>query len=225
MAVASNLTNPSRHGAAMDSPAAAPFHHDRPLCLSRSVRNWQLAAGGLRLTTRSLTAGLVYVPSTQQIVPSSVEGDESGGAAAITELQPRTALDPLVIAAQLKHSLTEIRTRSTDDEVVRRQIHAASQQCLVPAQQFQTRSSTENTSPATLKRGCVFPVHSVVSPRSPESGQARWQEQLLGPDGTVAEETEWEATLEITLLQPQSQEERQRRPRGLWIASLHGAHR
>ena len=31
MAVASNLTNPYLHGAATDSPAAAPFHNHRTL--------------------------------------------------------------------------------------------------------------------------------------------------------------------------------------------------
>jgi type IV secretory pathway TrbF-like protein len=188
------------------------------------VRTWQQVAGRRLLTTLGLTEGLVYVTSTQQVMPSIVAVDEAGSAAAIKEHQPRTALDPLVITAQLKHSLAEIRTFSTDDALVRRQMHAASQYCLAPAQQFRTRSSTENTLPATLKRRRVFPVHIVISPRSPKSGQARWKEQLVRPDGTVAEETAWEATLEITLLQPQSQEERQRRPRGRWIASLYGAH-
>ncbi len=224
MAVASTLTNPSLHRAATDSPAAAPFPNDCSLCLSRSVRNWQLAAGGLRLTTRSLTAGLVSVTCTQQVVPSSVEVDKSSGVAAITERQPRTILDPLVIAAQRKHSLTEIRTFSTDDALVRRHMHAASQQCRALAQQFRTHSSTENTLPATLKRRRVFPVHIVVSPRSPKRGRAHWKEPLVGPAGTVAAETAWDATSASALVQPQSQEQQQRRPRGLWIASLHGAH-
>ncbi len=224
MAVASKLTNPSRHGAATDSPAAAPVPNDRSLRLSRSVRNWQLVAGGLLLTTLSLPGGLVYVTSTPQVVPSSVEVDESSGAAVIKELQPRTVLDPLVTAAQRKRFLTEIRTLSTNDALVRRQMHAASQHCLAPAQQFRTHSSTENTLPATLKRRRVFPVHSVVSPRSPKRGRAHWKEPLVGPAGTVAAETAWDATRASALVQLQSQEQQQRRPRGRWIASLYGAH-
>src|SRR5262249_59313239 len=112
---------------------------------------------------------------------------------------------------------------STDDALVRRHMHAASQQCRAPAQQCRTHSSTENTLPATLKRRRVFPVHSVVSPRSPKRGRAHWQEPLVGPDGTVAAETAWDVTSASALVQPQSQEERQRRPRGRWSASLHGA--
>src|SRR5262249_48270148 len=104
------------------------------------------------------------------------EVDEAGSAAAIKEHQPRTALDPLVIAAQRTPVLTEIRTCSTDDALVRRHMHAASQQCRAPAQQCRTHSSTENTLPATLKRRRVFPVHSVVSPRSPKSRSAHWKE-------------------------------------------------
>jgi len=103
-------------------------------------------------------------------------------------------------------------------------MHAASQQCRAPAQQCRTHSSTENTLPATLKRRRVFPVHSVVSPRSPKRGRAHCKEQLVGPDGTVAAETAWDATSASALVQPQSQEQQQRCPRGRWIASLHWAH-
>ena len=203
--------------------AARHTWNERYLALATSIRNWQLIAAGLLLTTLGLGAGLVYVTSQQQVVPYIVEVDEAGSAAAIKELQPRTALDPLVIAAQLKRFLTEIRTISSDAELVRRQMNAAYQQCLEPAQRFLTVYYTENTVADLVKRGPLFPVHIAVTPASPKSWRARWKEQLIGPDGTVVEETDWEATIEIALVQPQSKAERERSPLGLWIASLHWA--
>jgi type IV secretory pathway TrbF-like protein len=203
--------------------AARHVHNERYLSLAKSVRNWQLIAGGLLLANVGLTGGLVYVTGKQQVIPYVVEVDEAGSAAAIKALQPRTALDPLVVRAHLRRFLTDLRTISTDEELVRRQMNAAYHQCLEPAQNFLTAYYTENRLADLVKRGRTFPVHLTVTPLSPQSWRARWKEQLVGPDGTVVEESDWEATIEIALVQPQSAAERERSPLGVWIAQLHWA--
>src|SRR5438128_858208 len=133
--------------------AARHTWNERSLALATRMRTWQVLAAGLFLTTLGLGAGLVSVTSPHQVVPYLVEVDEAGSAAAIKALQLRTALDPLVIAAQLARFLTEIRTISSDAELMRRQMNAAYQQCLEPAQRFLTAYYTENTVADLVKRG------------------------------------------------------------------------
>src|SRR5438046_10757019 len=89
--------------------AARHTWNERYLTLATSIRNWQLIAAGLLLTTLGLGAGLVYVTSQQQVVPYIVEVDEAGSAAAIKELQPRPALGPLVVGGERQRSHTQSR--------------------------------------------------------------------------------------------------------------------
>src|SRR5262249_60464141 len=108
----------------------------------RSGHTWPQVGGRQVRTAHGLTEGLVYVTSTQQVMPSSGEVHEADSAAAIKEHQPRTALDPLVIAAQRTPLLTEIRTCSTDDALVRGNMHPASQQSHAPAQRTRATPTT-----------------------------------------------------------------------------------
>jgi type IV secretion system protein VirB5 len=216
------MTTTSSSGAELN-PYVAARHvwNERYLSLAKSIRNWQVMAGGLLLSNLGLAGGLAYVTSRQQIVPYIVEVDEAGSAAAIKDLQPRIVLDPLVVATQLKRFLTEIRTISPDEELVRRQMNAAYRMCLEPAQNFLTAYYTDNTLADLVRRGRTFPVQISVTPLSSKSWRARWKEQLVSPDGKVQEESDWEATIEIALVQPQNRAERERSPLGLWIAQLH----
>ena len=202
---------------------ARHVQNERYMSLAKNVRNWQLMSGGLLLLSLGLGGALVYTMNKQHVVPYTVEIDEAGIAVAIRELRPTTALDPLVVRAQLARFIKDIRTISTDDELVRRQMNNAYQICLEPAQNYLTTYYTENKIADLVKRGRVFPIHLTVSPISEKSWRVRWKEHLLGPDGTVAEETQWEATIEIAIVLPQNKEEREHSPLGLWIASLHWA--
>jgi len=215
MSTATELQNPYL--------AARHIYNERYLSLSKSIRNWQLTAGGLLLANTALTGGLVHVTGKQQVAPYVVEVDAAGSAAAIRELRAEAVHDPLVIAALLKRFLVEIRTVSTDAELVRRQMNAAYRMCLQGAQAFLAAYYTEHPVAELAKRGRTFPLNVTVTPLSPTSWRARWKEQLLSDDGTTIAESEWEATIEVALVLPRTADERQRSPLGLWVANLQWA--
>src|SRR5438093_1116752 len=85
--------------------AARHTWNERSLALATRMRTWQVLAAGFLLTVLGLGVGLASVTSPHQVVPYLVEVDEAGSGEAITALHPRTALDPLVIAAQLTRFL------------------------------------------------------------------------------------------------------------------------
>lgn len=200
--------------------AARHVHNERYLSLSKSIRNWQLLAGGLVLANLGLSGGLVSVTNQQQITPYIVEVDAAGVAVAIRELRAETVQDPLVLTALLKHWITQIRTISTDTQMTDRQMNAAYHMCLSAAQNYLTAYYTENALAVLRQRGRTFPVNISLTPLSPKSWRARWKEQTLGEDGSVRSEQEWEATIEIALVLPQSKEERQFSPLGVWVTNV-----
>jgi type IV secretory pathway TrbF-like protein len=201
--------------------AARHVHNERYLSLTTSIRNWQLIAGGLLLANVGLSSGLVFVTNQQQIAPYVVEVDAAGTAAAIRELRAEAVHDPVILAALLKQWILQIRTISTDTQLTDRQMNAAYHMCLSAAQHYLTAYYTENA-PATLRqRGRTFPVNINLTPLSPKSWRARWKEQTLGEDGAVRSEQDWEATIEIALVLPQSKEERQFSPLGVWVTNVH----
>jgi len=208
--------------ATLDNPylAARYVHNERYCSLTKSIRNWQLVGGALLLANIGLASGLVYVTSKQQIAPYLVEVDAAGSAVAIRELRAETVQDPLVVATLLKRFLTDIRTLSTDTELRARQMNTAYRMCLAPAQHYLTTYYTENKIDELLQRGRTFPLNISLTPISAKGWRARWKEQTLAEDGSLRAEQEWEATIEIALVLPQSKEERQFSPLGVWIAQL-----
>jgi len=203
--------------------AARHVHNERYFSLSKSIRNWQLMAGGLLLAVLALVYGLVSVTNRQQTTPYIVEVDAAGVAGAIRELRAETVQDPVVLSAVLKRWLTDIRTISSDTHLNDRQMNAAYHMCLSAAQQYLTAYYTENTLASLRQRGHIFPVNISVTPLSAQSWRLRWKDQTQGEDGLVRMEQEWEATLEIELILPRTKEERQFSPLGVWIRTLHWA--
>jgi type IV secretion system protein TrbF len=203
--------------------AARYVHNERYCSLTKSIRNWQLVGGALLLANIGLASGLVYVTSRQQIAPYIVEVDAAGSAVAIRELRAEAVHDPVIVGTLLKRFLTDIRTVSTDAELRRRQMNSAYRMCLESAQNYLTAYYTENTIGDVLQRGRTFPVNISLSPLTATGWRARWKEQTLGEDGTLRAEHEWEATIEIALVLPQSKDERQFSPLGVWIANLQWA--
>ena len=201
--------------------AARHVHNERYLSLSKIIRNWQLVTGGLLLANVGLASGLVFVTNQQQIAPYIVEVDAAGTAAAVRDLRAETVQDPLVLTALLKHWITQIRTISTDTQLTDRQMNAAYHMCLSTAQNYLTAYYTENALAVLRQCGRTFPVNISLTPLSPKSWRARWKEQTLGEDGSVRSEQEWEATIEIALVLPQSKEERQFSPLGVWVTNVH----
>jgi len=203
--------------------AARHVHNERYLSLSKSIRNWQLVTGGLLLANLGLAGGLVWVTNQQQIAPYIVEVDAAGSAAAIRDLRAEAVHDPLILSALLKHWITQIRTISTDTQLTDRQMNAAYHMCLSTAQNYLTAYYTENALAVLRQRGRTFPVNISLTPLSPKSWRARWKEHTLGEDGSVRSEQEWEATIEIALVLPQSKEERQFSPLGVWVTNVQWA--
>ena len=94
---------------------------------------------------------------------------------------------------------------------------------LAPAQNYLTTYYTENKIDDLLQHGRTFPLNISLNPISAKGWRARWKEQTLAEDGSLRAEHEWEATIEIALVLPQSKEERQFSPLGVWIASIQWA--
>lgn len=203
--------------------AARHVHNERYLSLSKSIRNWQLLAGGLVLANLGLSGGLVSVTNQQQIAPYIVEVDAAGSAAAIRDLRAEAVHDPLILSAVLKQWLAQIRTISVDTQLTDRQMNAAYRMCLSSAQQYLTTYYTENSLASLRQRGRTFPINISVTPLSPRSWRARWKEQTVGEDGAIRGEQDWEATLEVTFVLPQKKEEREFSPLGVWITNVHWA--
>jgi type IV secretory pathway TrbF-like protein len=201
--------------------AARLAWNERYLALATSIRNWQLIAEGLLLTTSGLSAGLVYVASRQQLQPYVVEVDAAGVARAVADLRPHAVLDPLVIGAQLRRFLLDLRSVSLDEEATRKQINAAYQQCLTEAQNWIASQYKGRSLSDLVAKGRVFPVHISLAPLSPKTWRARWKEQTVGQDGNLVEEREYEGTIEVALIQPSTREDREKSPLGIWIASVH----
>src|SRR5262245_29224403 len=200
--------------------AARYVHNERYCSLTKSIRNWQLVGGALLLANIGLSSGLVYVTSKQQIAPYIVEVDAAGSAVAIRELRAEAVQDPLVVATLLKRFLTDIRTLSTDAELRARQMNTAYRMCLAPAQNYLTAYYTENRIDDLLRQGRTVPLNISLTPISTNGWRARWKEHTLAEDGSLRSEHDWEATIEIAFVLPQSKEERQFSPLGVWIAQL-----
>jgi type IV secretory pathway TrbF-like protein len=201
--------------------AARLAWNERYMALARSIRNWQLIAGGLLLTTCGLSAGLVYVSSQQQVQPYVVEVDAAGVAKAVADLRPHAVLDPLVVGAQLRRFILDLRSVSLDEAATRRQINAAYQQCLQEAQHWIAGQYRGRSLADLMAKGRIFPVNIVLAPITPKTWRARWKEQTIGHDGTLVDESEYEATIEVALIQPTSREDRDKSPLGIWITSVH----
>jgi type IV secretory pathway TrbF-like protein len=203
--------------------AARHVHNERYLSLAKSIRNWQLLAGGLVLANLGLSGGLVSVTNRQQITPYIVEVDAAGVAVAIRELRAESVQEPLVLMAVLKRWITDMRTVSSDEDLTRRQMNAAYRMCLTAAQNYLTAYYTEHPIASLQQRGRTVPVNITVTPLSPQSWRARWKEETRGEDGTLRLEEEWEATFELVLILPKGKEEQQFSPLGIWISTLQWA--
>lgn len=215
---------PYLNGVTPDYPAAAAFTNDRYMKLAASVRNWQLIAGGLLISSLTLTGGIVYVTSRQQIVPYLIAVDDAGSAAVVKELRASSVVEPRVIQALLTHWLKDIRTIPADGLAMQRQMNAAFGMCLQEAQHYidaYYRSVTPLVE--TQKQGRVFPQQITLTPVTETTWRARWKEQHLAQDGAEKALTEWEATIEIALILPRSHAEQQRSPLGVWIARVQWA--
>jgi hypothetical protein len=110
MAVASTLTNPlparrgeglPRRGDLSQRPLPAPEPQRAPLAAGRR------RAGAHHAEPHR---GLVYVTSTQQVIPSVVEVDAAGSATAMRELLATSVEDPVVVQALLGKWLQDVRT-------------------------------------------------------------------------------------------------------------------
>ena len=107
---AGETTNPYLAGVHATDNATATFRNDRYLRIANNAKNWRLGFFGLLLCTSGLAGGLVYVTSTQQVIPSVVEVDAAGSARAMQELRATSVEDPVVVQALLGKWLQDVRT-------------------------------------------------------------------------------------------------------------------
>jgi type IV secretory pathway TrbF-like protein len=197
-------------------------HNERYLQLSRTIRNWQLIAGGLVLSTLSLAGGLVVVTQQQKVVPYIVEVDELGVARYVNEVRPQAVHEPVVVSADLGQYIRELRTITPDRRLLREQTTLAWRRSLPPAQQTIRAFYTDNKIEEILQKGRILPTRLQVTPLSEKTYRAVWVDEFTGLDGTLLTEVPWEATIEVALIVPWelSVEERKLSPLGIFVNAI-----
>jgi type IV secretory pathway TrbF-like protein len=210
------IRNPFLRNAGQQNPMA----HDRNWKYVNAAKNWRWAATGLMATNLALTGGLVYVAGRQQVVVAVVEVDELSEARVSLVGLGDVARDSLVQEI-LEHWLMDIRTVTQDRHANQRRLGRAHGMALKPAQQQIQAYYTAERYEEILKKGSIYPERIRTARVSEKTWALSWVEVLQGPDGRTLEETPWEATFELELVPPQSKEELQRSPAGVWVGNLH----
>jgi type IV secretory pathway TrbF-like protein len=214
----------------MSSPHAHPYvdavgttaHHDRYLNLARGKWHWQITAWVALAVVAVQAAALAYMYGQRKEYAYAVQIDELGIASYVKELAPQPIHTPYLVAAQVGNFLRGIRTITTDPVAFKNGMNAAYAVCLKDAQGYIKRYyDAEKPLELIAQGGGVYPDRIDVTPLSDTSYRARWVERLV-KGGEVLSETQWEATVQVVLTPPAelNQDQRQRNPLGVWVATL-----
>jgi type IV secretory pathway TrbF-like protein len=214
--------NPYLAGVPGENAAGATFANDRYFRVAQNAKNWRLGFFGLLAAALWLSGGLVYVASRQQVVPYIVRVDELGNTQ-VSAVHFASAQDPIVIRLLLQKWIKDIRTLTGDMQANLRRMQDAYAMGLDQAQKTIAAYYHEHPPEETLKKGSRYPIKVHLSSVTEKTWHARWVEQIVS-DGKVVEEVGMEATLEVALVQPQTREERERSPLGLWVVNVQWAH-
>jgi type IV secretory pathway TrbF-like protein len=201
--------------------AGGVWPHDRYVIGAAHARNWRLATFSLLGILGLETAGLVYITTRQQVRIEVVRVDDNGTVSVGGTIRPD---DPAVVSVWLRRWLEDVRTVSGDMEANRARINTAYGACLDVAQQFLSSEFTERSPEELLLKGRRFPVKIVVSSvAGSKTWRAHWTEQTVHVGGAVVAEKGWAGELQVESVTPQTREERERSPLGLWIAGIQWA--
>jgi type IV secretory pathway TrbF-like protein len=201
--------------------AGGVWPHDRYVIGAAHARNWRLATFFVLGVLGVETAGLVYITTRQQVRIEVVRVDDNGTVSVGSTTRPD---DPTIVAAWLRRWLEDVRTVSGDMGANRARINTAYGACLAAAQQFLSAEFTEQSPEELLRKGRRFPVKIAVFPvAGSKTWRARWTEQTVNEGGAVVAEQGWAGEVQVESVTPQTREERERSPLGLWIASIQWA--
>src|ERR1043166_1780299 len=203
----------------LDAPGLAA-HNDRYLHLAKGKFNWQITACLALLLALVLAVALAYEYGQRKEYAYVVEIDELGVARYVREMPAQESHPPYVIQAQVAQFIKEIRTVTTDRVAFTQQLNASYATCLKDAQQY-IKNYYDDVKPLELieKGVSIFPQKIEVTPLSQTQYRVHWVEQRV-QQGTVLEESRWEATVGVELTHPAelTHAQRQRNPLGVWFS-------
>jgi len=197
-------------------------HHDRYLNLARGKWHWQVTAWLALLVVAVQAAASAYMYGQRKEYAYAVQIDELGAATYVRDLPPQDIHSAYLVAAQVANFLRGIRTITTDPVAFQHGMNAAYAVCLKDAQGYIKRYyDTEKPLEILAQGGGVYPDGIQVTPLSATSYRARWTERLI-KGGEIVSESQWEATVQVTLTAPTelTRDQRQRNPLGVWVATL-----
>jgi type IV secretory pathway TrbF-like protein len=183
------------------------------------ARNWRLMAFGSLALAGGLSGGLIWQSIQSRVTPYVVEVDRLGEARAVTEAEAGYRPTDPQVAWHLARFITNIRSRSLDPVLMRRDWLGAYDFTTKRGSQFLgDYARTSDPFAQVGERTVSVQVTSVVR-ASDSSFQVKWTETAF-ERGALAGTSRWTAILTVVSKPPADAETLRRNPLGIYIDAI-----
>jgi type IV secretion system protein VirB5 len=191
-------------------------------------RNWQLAAGGLMITTIILAGGIGWLASHTRYVVYAVQVDKLGYA--LTQAQPLTPVTAPDLTNRIERYevasfIREARAVSSDVQVEQHMLNALLAHSRGTSGRFLNEyyhadNAAHNPFQIAQKQTVSVQIDSILQ-ISPQSYEVRWTEARRELNGAaVGVPTHWEAQLATTIVPPRESDAIISNPLGFFVEHI-----
>lgn len=183
------------------------------------AKNWRLMAFGGLLLTIGLSSALVWQSMQSRVVPYVVEVDSLGQAQAIAPATNDYRPTDPQISWFLAKFITDIRGRSLDPVLMRKNWLSAYDFATERASLFLGEYARADNPFAEVGRRTVSVQVTSVVRASDSSFQVKWTEQVF-ERGSLSGTSRWTAMLTVKVQPPRSAEVLRKNPLGLYVDAI-----
>jgi len=188
--------------------------------------NWRRVAFAMAGLLLVAIIGLIYLGAQPKVEPYLVQIDKIGAPTALGRVD-RLAKDlggsPASIRYHLRRFLEDTRTLSSDPAVLKERL-LDSYKLVTPAAANQLNAWLEAHNPLTRRDSERISIEPAgILPLSASTWQADWTETVWDDGGSVKSQSVWRATLRVTFRLPETEEEINSNPIGIFIDEFHWA--
>jgi type IV secretion system protein VirB5 len=214
---------PQRYGLTPDPETpyqkAGQVWDDRTGSARAQAFSWRLSSFGSQALALVLAGGVIWLAGQSRVEPYVVQIDRLGEPRAIGPAEQNYQPNDIVVAAQLRRFITDVRSLSTDPIMVRERWLEAYDLASPRGDAFLDAHARANDPFSAIgARSVSVQVTSVVR-ASPTSFQVKWEERTY-ERGALAKTERWTAILTLIHQKPKSKAELNRNPLGLFVDAV-----
>jgi type IV secretion system protein VirB5 len=214
---------PQRYGLTPDAETpyqkAGQVWDERTGSARAQAYSWRLSSFASQAVALVLAGGLIWLAGQSRVEPYVIQIDRLGEPRAIGPAEQNFQPDDMVVAAQLRRFITDVRSLSTDPIIVRQRWLEAYDLSSARGDAFLDAHARANDPFTAIgARSVSVQVTSVVR-ASPTSFQVKWEERTF-ERGSLAKTERWTAILTLVRQKPKTKAELDRNPLGLFVDAV-----